>query len=230
MDHVIEDRHAFLALTREAGTALSACEVRRCDLSDLTLPSPSLLGVRMVHVGLARSRLRQAVVERTTLQGTAMRGADWRGCRLVDVGVLHCELIETEFAGSRWRRVEVFETTFMNASFDGAHLLDSAWSDSPASYARFQGATLMRVRFGGGGPGQPEMTRADFARALLMDVSLAGANLYGASFAGACLVRVDLRGANLVDADFRGAVLVGTDLSGADLDRSRWDDGAAGMA
>jgi uncharacterized protein YjbI with pentapeptide repeats len=226
VDHVIEDRHAFLALARGAGQArLVSCDIRRCDLNDLTLESPHFVGSRLNQVGMVRTRLRGAIIERTTLQASALRGADLRDASLLDVGILNCELIETDFSGSRWRRTELFETTFMNAVVDGAHLLDTHFSDCPLSYGRFVGATLMRVRFSGGGPGQPEMTRTDFSRALLTDVNLAGANLYGASFADACLVRVNLRGCNLVDADFRGAVLVETDFSGADLDRAKWDEG-----
>ena len=145
---------------------------------------------------------------------------------MLDVGLLNCELIESDFSGARWSRTEVFETPLMNVVLDGAHVLDTHLSDSSLSYGRFRGATLMRVRCTGVTAGSPEMTRADFSRALLMDVHLAGANLYGASFAGACLVRVNLRGCNLVDADFRGVTMVETDLSGADLERCRWDEGA----
>ena len=61
------------------------------------------------------------------------------------------------------------------------------------------------------------MSNANFERAVLVDVDLNGANLYGANFEGALLVKVDLRGANLMNTRLDGARFVDCATERADM-------------
>jgi len=74
--------------------------------------------------------------------------------------------------------------------------------------ADFENAFMAQCKFSCTDDGNPEMSRANFHRSMVIDTTFKNANFFSANFTDAILIRVDLRGANICRADFRGAVLI----------------------
>ena len=84
--------------------------------------------------------------------------------------------------------------------------------------ANFENAFVAQCQFTCSNAGNPELSRSNFQRSMIIDTCLKNANLFASNFANAILIRVDLRGSNLTMADFRGAVLIGCESHPDDRD------------
>ncbi|MBM4318755.1 MAG: pentapeptide repeat-containing protein [Deltaproteobacteria bacterium] len=217
MENVIESRQAFFNLSPHE--QLDGWAIRNVDLTDLDFGCRQLSSTSISRAGLVRSRLGGCRIASSTFQASSMRGVSFRKAHLSEVAFVNCELIEADLSDASFTRLEIFESRMTNARFGDSSLVVSSFQSCDLYGADFSRAALMRVRFVSPKGQAAELSNVRFEGALLMDVTLRGANLFRASFRNALLLRVNLRDANLVEADFRGAVLVECDWSLADLDR-----------
>ena len=94
----------------------------------------------------------------------------------------------------------------------------SGTQNSNAYGAKFDNSLIAQTNFVEDKDHPFELSRADFTRSMLIDVSLKNANLFGSNFSDAILIRCDLRGVNVTMADFRGAALIECKYGMHDLD------------
>ena len=160
--------------------------------------------------------------EAKTVQWSAsdLCGSSFRFSEFDELNMLNSAARQCDFSQALVQNSAFFASEMQTVNFSCAKLVKSQFQDSNIYGANFENAFVAQCQFTSANGGNPEMTRTNFHRSMVIDSTLKGANLYAANFADAILIRVDLRGANLFQADFRGAVMIDCqvypdDLSGA---------------
>ncbi len=140
--------------------------------------------------------------------GSDVCKSSFRFAEFDKLNVLNCALRQCDFSNSLIQNSAFFANEMQSPCFINAKLVKSQFQDTNIYGAVFEHAFLAQCQFTSANGGNPEMTRANFHRSMVIDSSLKDANLFAANFSDAILIRVDLRGANLFQADFRGAVMI----------------------
>jgi uncharacterized protein YjbI with pentapeptide repeats len=107
------------------------------------------------------------------------------------------------------------------ATFSGAYLRDSVFSDVQLDRALFEGAMLAQTKFFQVTLSHSILERADLRRSRFSNAALIGARLRGAKLSGARFFRANLTSADLREADLSEVNLRRTNLSGAHLNKAQ---------
>ena len=144
--------------------------------------------------------------------------ARFHGSEIDELNMQNCEARKSEFDQSLVQNSAFYASELQNISFSSAKLVKSQFQDANMYGANFENAFVAQCQFSCSNNGNPELSRSNFRRAMIIDTSLKSANLFASNFADAILIRVDLRGSNLTMADFRGAVLIDCQIHPDDKD------------
>ncbi len=176
---------------------LDGVTLDRLDLQNADCTGARLEAANMTSVDLRRGRFVRSLWNRVRAQG-----CDFTGVDMSDAEILRCRIGPLQMS---------------RGQFCGAKLQATQFCDTELHSADFSNAVLIRTSFEGY-TSTASLSRVQFRAAALVQVVLAGVNLYEATFRDALLVGCDLRGASLCGADLRGARLVDCMTDGVDLD------------
>jgi uncharacterized protein YjbI with pentapeptide repeats len=214
MSEIVESKEQFLIRIRDR--ELRGCTCRRLrlhglslvgvDLSEVTfeqcdLDGMTLTGANLTRATFSRVDLRRTLVDRATLKRTTFTD---------------CNLTEMDASRGLLEDVEFVRCDMDNAVFDHAYLGRCLFNPNRAYGLKLRGALLIRCRFSQD-QGAPELTRAQFSSATLVETELPGACLLRADARNALLVKCNLHHVLLRDAVVDGSHLVGCVTAGADL-------------
>ncbi|GEM_PF-2327265 len=135
-----------------------------------------------------------------------------------ELNMQNCQARKVEFDQALVQNSAFFTSELQNISFSSAKVVKSQFQDVNMYGASFENAFVAQCQFTCSNNGNPELSRSNFQRSMIIDTCLKNANLFASNFANAILIRVDLRGSNLTMADFRGAVLIDCQLHPDDRD------------
>ncbi|MBS0151653.1 MAG: pentapeptide repeat-containing protein [Nitrospira sp.] len=182
------------------------------------------------HANFRRSRLWNADLSQSFLQGVVFRSADLRGAIFTkrepeghySYGHSPAQLREADFAFANYSEGDLLqadllfsdltETNFLGSDLRGAKLLGVR-----ARFAVLRGAALARIDARGADLAATDLRAADLRGADLQAADLSGANLQGADLRGAKLQGALLHKAKLQGADLREALVFGTEFDEADV-------------
>lgn len=115
---------------------------------------------------------------------------------------------QCDFSNAFLQNSAFFQSEMQTMSFVNSKIVKTQFQDSNMYGADFENAFMAQCKFTCTDEGNPELSRANFHRSMVIDTTFKNANFFSANFTDAILIRVDLRGANICRADFRGAVLI----------------------
>jgi uncharacterized protein YjbI with pentapeptide repeats len=200
--------------TAEARPDLKGLNLTQLDLADLDfkralLDGADLYASDITRANLSGSSLVGARLDRVTLTGADFSGADLTEARILRPTVFTSLQVSTgeapKFVGAKLVRM------ISDGWLDRADFTDADLSD----------AVLGRAATREPSPNSPpSLVGANFTRAVLKEVKLAGTPLKYARFVDADLSGANLRGTDLSKADFTGANIAGADFTGANLDEA----------
>lgn len=222
MEHVLSSE--FDVAEASAGGRMTGYAIRQVNLARVKLEDKILDDITFTRVGLSGGRLAGTTGTGLQFNETSLRSADLSRAHLRNASFLNCEAIEIRCQGALLEDTRFFDSIMSNADFRYCRLLKSRFQSAELYGADFRNSFLSHCTFSDPKMGNASLTRADFRKAMLIDVDLQGANLHAANFEGAVFVRVDIRGANLVRADLRGAAMVGCTMNPGDLDGALTDE------
>jgi uncharacterized protein YjbI with pentapeptide repeats len=130
----------------------------------------------------------------------------------------NCEAMQYDLEESVVENASFYDSAIQNISFRRAKVIKSQFQNCNAYGAKFDNSLVAQTNFVEDKDRPFELSRADFTRSMLIDVSLKNANLFGTNFSDAILIRCDLRGVNVIMSDFRGAALIDCKYGLHDLD------------
>jgi len=191
-DQVLIDRaasperaHLLEIMTRSGLRELETFNFYGLDLSFAYSEDTRLLGISMQGAQLSYATFARAQIVESDFGGGALENARFDGARIERSTF---DVLDTSNAKGPYGGPEVFNPTFLS----GASFKDTFMRD-----VTFVGATAVT---------------ADFDRATLLNVSMAGAILGGATFRDAVLLNVDFTEAGLQSVDFDGAFVLREDF------------------
>jgi uncharacterized protein YjbI with pentapeptide repeats len=234
----IKDLPAQLRDLRRTEGALEI-DLRRADLSGMTLNGADLSRARLDGANLQGSNLRQANLNAVSLKGANLRNADLGGTRLhancdganlAGAWLVDANLAESSFIGADLSRAKMARADLSRADLQRANLTDADLSAAYLPHAQLNGAVLEGTNLNGASLYRADLSGAHVAGAHLVGVNLTEATLVGSNLSAADLSRAnlgnaDLSGANLTHAvvdraNLRGAKLVGSNQLGVDWSRA----------
>ena len=197
------------------GAAIRNIVVQRTSLAERCFSNVLITKVTTKNLSFDGFEAKAVQWSASDLCGSSFRFGDFDG-----LNMLNCAARQCDFSQAMVQDSAFFANEMQTVNFSCAKLVKSQFQDTNVYGANFENAFVAQCQFTSANGGNPEMTRTNFHRSMVIDTSLKGANLYAANFADAILIRVDLSGANLFQADLRGAVMIGCkyypdDLSGA---------------
>jgi uncharacterized protein YjbI with pentapeptide repeats len=237
--------HATLLTTKQGQKA----DLAYTDLTGLDFTGVNFTGANSSGAILTRTILRgatltgatftDATMENTDVTGATLDGAHMEGLNLSSlVWGTGISAVGTHFEGSVLAGCRIGSTdsniraNFSGAHFEGADLGQADLSNANLSSAWFYGANvtaavlnfaqLNHAHLGGSATERP----ATLAYALMSNVVLTGANLFGVNFTAASLYGglTSISGAATIEqADFSNAYLEGISFQGSNLRGARFD-------
>ncbi|MCR2784138.1 MULTISPECIES: pentapeptide repeat-containing protein [unclassified Microbacterium] len=214
------------------GSALAGDDLRGVDFSGCTFIDIEWSGRDLTDAVFADARfeggsIAGACLEATDLTRTRFRETNARGASFVDAvftgtQLTDVDLTDAKLTGAWMSGAIILGGWLTRADFSNAILRTCGFNFVRGEAANFTGCEITSPNDAGQGTVEIALPAANFARAVLRDVTWQGARLPWTKFVGAKLNRVVLAGAELDHTDFTDADLESVILDGAALSNAEF--------
>lgn len=198
------------------GANLDGADLTGAQLLEIQLDGADLRRTKAKRLFFVKASFKGVDFEGCDLEECAFVEADLTGASFVRAKVKKTAFISSKADDVKFDDAEldnlrvVHECSFLRASFARSKMQMSNFRATPLVGASFEGADVSRSVFT-----DCDMTEANLYRAVAVEAHFTNANLTNAKLTSANLLQAILRGAILRGADGRGANLFGVDMSGA---------------
>jgi uncharacterized protein YjbI with pentapeptide repeats len=171
------------------------------------------------------SDLRRATLNKMSLAGSQLGGANLAGATLIKADLTKAQLDRADLRGATLWLANLTEARLHDANLTGARLYRADLTKAQLDQANLTGAQLTHAKLR-----EAKLDQANLTEARLHEANLTGARLYRADLTKARLGQANLTGAELIwanltevqlsDANLTGVLLVGANLTRAQLIRA----------
>ncbi|HMU39401.1 MAG TPA: pentapeptide repeat-containing protein [Pseudomonadota bacterium] len=217
MADVVESKEQVLIRYRDK--ELRGCTIKRLWLQGISLIGADLTDVTFEDCSLDEANFTGATFVRTKFNRTSARCTNMTSATLTRAVFSDCNLTELCLEKALVEGVEFGRCDMDNLRADRAYLGNCSLFPNRAYGIKLRGATVIKMKVSVEN-GAPEMIRAQFTDATVIESEFASTNLLRADLRRALLVRCNLHRALLRDATIEQTTLVGCDTLGAELPTS----------
>lgn len=184
------DQHTLRRIPPQthATTVIQETAIANADWSGLAIAELAFAAAEFSHLRVGEARLDSTVWDRCAWNAVDFSRGEGEGMSWSDSTWAGVIANGANLSDSRWHRHQFRLSQLMNADFGGAVLSEVRFDNCEVLGARFESATLIRVRFGNQHGTELPLGQVSFREAMLVDCDLSGADLTGADFTGAVVI------------------------------------------